>query len=154
MTSYPVLAAWAFAAGALIPVMASLNGRLARELGGAPAAAVVLFMVALLAMSALFFVLRQSVPAAAQFASAPGQLYLGGLVVAFYVISVTVLVPIFGVGNTILFAMTAQILMSAAMDHFGLFGAPLRPVSLMRLTGLALMLAGLFIAQISVARGT
>ncbi len=152
MTSYPVLAAWAFAAGALIPVMGSLNGRLARELGGAPAAAVVLFMVALVAMAGLFFVLRQSVPAAAQFSAAPGTLYLGGLIVAFYVISVTVLIPIFGVGNTILFAMTAQILMSAAMDHFGLFGAAIRPVSPMRLGGILLMLVGLFVAQISVTR--
>ena len=93
-------------------------------------------------------------PTLAQFGAAPGQLYLGGLIVAFYVISVTMLVPVFGVGNTILFAMTAQIVMSAAMDHFGLFGAAIRPVSLMRLSGLTLMLAGLFLAQVNVTKGS
>ena len=153
MTSYPALAAWAFAAGALIPVMGSLNGQLSRALGGAPAAATVLFTVARTAVMITFAILRQAVPSADQLASAPGQLYLGGLIVAFYVVSVTVLVPQFGVGNTILFAMTAQIFMSAAMDHFGLFGAAVRPVSLLRLSGLALMLAGLAIAQLSHTRG-
>ena len=71
---------------------------------------------------------------------------------AFYVFSVTVLVPKFGVGNTILFAMTAQIVTSAVMDQFGLFGAPIRPVNVMRLAGLGLMLAGLFLAQFAVSR--
>jgi bacterial/archaeal transporter family-2 protein len=152
MTSYPALAAWAFAAGALIPVMGSLNAGLSRALGGALAAATVLFIVALTAVVLTFAVLRQPIPDAAQLPAARSHLYLGGLIVAFYVVSVTILVPKFGVGNTILFAMTAQILSSAAMDHFGLFGAPLRPVSLMRLTGLGLMMAGLFLAQLSVAR--
>ncbi len=153
MTSYAALAAWAFAAGALIPVMGSLNAQLSRALGGAPAAATVLFAIALLAVMATFAILRQTAPSAAQLATAPGHLYFGGVIVAFYVVSVTVLVPQFGVGNTILFAMTAQIISSAAMDHFGLFGASVRPVSLIRLAGLGLMLGGLFIAQVSVARG-
>lgn len=152
--SYVALAAWAFAAGALIPVMGSLNAGLSRALGSAPAAATVLFVVALASMMALFLITRQQVPTASQFSLAPGHLFLGGLIVAFYVISVTVLVPIFGVGNTILFAMTAQIVMSAAMDHFGLFGAPIKPVSLTRLAGLILMLAGLALAQLNVARPT
>ena len=153
MTSYPALAAWAFAAGALIPVMGSLNGQLSRALGSAPAAATVLFTVALTAVMITIAVMRQAVPSAVQLASAPGQLYLGGLIVAFYVVSVTVLVPQFGVGNTILFAMIAQIFSSAAMDHFGLFGAMVRPVSVLRLSGLGLMLAGLIVAQLCVARG-
>jgi len=152
--SYLALAAWAFAAGALIPVMGSLNAGLSRSLGSAPAAATVLFVVALATMLTLFMATRQTVPSAAQFAATPSHLFLGGLIVAFYVISVTMLVPIFGVGNTILFAMTAQIVMSAAMDHFGLFGAPIKPVSITRLAGLILMLAGLALAQLSVQRPT
>ncbi len=152
--SYFALAAWAFAAGALIPVMGSLNAGLSRALGSAPAAAIVLFVVALTSMIALFIATRQPIPTASQFALTPGHLFLGGLIVAFYVISVTVLVPIFGVGNTILFAMTAQIIMSAVMDHYGLFGAPIKPVSLTRLAGLILMLVGLALAQLSISRPT
>lgn len=152
MSSYPVLAAWAFAAGALIPVMGSLNANLSRALGGAPNAMLVLFTVAVAASGLTVLLSPQSLPTVAQATSAPARLYLGGFIVAFYVFSVTVLVPQFGVGNTILFAMTAQIVTSALMDHYGLFGAPLRPVGLVRLAGIGLMLAGLFIAQASVTR--
>ena len=153
MNSYVVLAGWAFAAGALIPVMGGLNAQLSRAVGGAPAAAAILFSVALAAAATLCVATRQPWPTGSQLALAPAPLYLGGLIVAFYVLSVTILVPVFGIGNTILFAMTAQIVMSAAMDHFGLFGAPIRAVSSVRIAGLALMLAGLFLAQIGVTRG-
>ena len=152
MSSYVGLAAWAFAAGALIPVMGALNAGLSRALGSAPVAALVLFAVAFCGVAALCLATRQALPTAEAFAAAPARVYLGGLVIAFYVLSVTMLIPVFGVGNTILFAMVAQILMSAAMDTFGLFGAPLRPLTLMRVGGLALMLSGLVITQWSVSR--
>lgn len=73
----------------------------------------------------------------------------GGLIVAFYVLSVTLLAPRFGIGNAILFVMVAQIFTSAAIDHFGLFGAILRPVSLLRAGGLAVLLLGLVISQVA-----
>ncbi len=154
MTSYLGLAAWAFAAGALIPVMGAMNAGLSRALGDAPLAALVLFAVAFCAVAAVCLVLRPTVPAADAFAAAPGRVYFGGLIVAFYVLSVTMLIPVFGVGNTILFAMIAQILMSAVMDTFGLFGAPVRPLSLMRTGGVLLMLVGLVVTQLSVSRGS
>jgi len=149
MSSYFALAAWAFAAGALIPVMGTLNAGLARSLGSAPVAAVVLFAIALAGTTLVCLLARQSLPDAAAFAAPPRTVYLGGLIVAFYVVSVTLLIPMFGVGNTIMFAMTAQIVLSAVMDQIGLFGAPLRPVSVIRLIGIALMLAGLFLTQFS-----
>jgi bacterial/archaeal transporter family-2 protein len=153
MNSYPALAAWAFAAGALIPVMGILNAGLGRVLGSAPLAGVVLFVVALAAAVLVTLVSRPTMPILADMSTAPIRLCFGGLIVAFYVLSVTILVPRFGVGNTILFAMTAQIFSSAAIDHFGLFGAQIRPVGVLRSAGLLLMIAGLFIAQLSVTRG-
>ena len=71
----------------------------------------------------------------------------GGLIVAFYVVSATLVAPRFGVGNLILFAMVAQIVFSAAIDHYGLLGVPVRPVSVVRIGGLLLMTAGLVITQ-------
>lgn len=76
----------------------------------------------------------------------------GGSIVAFYVLSITVLAPAFGVGNAILFVMTAQVFTSAAIDHFGLFGAPSLPVTAMRAIGLLILLAGLAISQLANGR--
>jgi bacterial/archaeal transporter family-2 protein len=152
MSNFAINAIWAFAAGALIPVMGSLNAGLSRSLGSATVAAVVLFAVALSATLVVFLASRDGLPTAAGIANAPALTFAGGLIVAFYVLSVTVLVPRFGVGNTILFAMTAQIVTSAVIDHAGLFGAPVRPVNAMRVAGLGLMICGLILAQVGATR--
>ena len=142
--------AWAALAGSGIPVMAALNGALGRTLGSAPAAVVVLFAVGLVASSAVV-VAGGNAGALARLPQAAPQLFAGGLIVAFYIFSVTTLAPRYGVGNVILFVMVAQIFTSAAIDHFGLFGATTRPVEWVRASGLLLMLVGLAIAQLAPA---
>jgi transporter family-2 protein len=78
--------------------------------------------------------------------------FVGGLIVGFYILSITMLAPRFGVGTAILFVMTAQIVTSAGIDHAGLFGATVRPLTLLRLGGLVLLLAGLAITQLATVR--
>lgn len=142
------LALWAFVAGAGIPIMASLNGALARVVGSTPAAAVVLFALGLLVS---FGVLLASgtLPSAAAWQQVPPQAYSGGLIVAFYILSVTFLTPRFGVGNTILFVMVAQIITSSLIDHFGVLGAVQRPLQPLRIIGLVILLVGLAVTQLS-----
>jgi bacterial/archaeal transporter family-2 protein len=82
------------------------------------------------------------------FRVAPQQ-YAGGLIVGFYVLSITFLAPRFGVGNAILFVVTAQLLTSALIDHFALAGATLRPLTTMRALGLLVVITGVVITQIS-----
>lgn len=74
--------------------------------------------------------------------------YLGGFVVAFYVVSATVLAPRMGVGNFIVCAVCAQIVSAVIIDHFGLFGAALRPIDVVRAAGVALLLAGVVLTQL------
>lgn len=143
------LALWAAAAGALIPVMAVLNARLGRTLGEPAHAAVVLFAVGFACAVLASLLVIGRLPDVSRLAAASPIDLAGGTIVAFYVLSITTLAPRLGVGNAILFAVAAQILTSAAIDQFGLFGAAVRPVSLARLGGLALLIAGLTIAQLS-----
>jgi transporter family-2 protein len=75
--------------------------------------------------------------------------YLAGLVVAFYVISATVLAGKIGVANFIVMAVSGQIIFSLLIDHFGLFGAPIRPVNLLQLGGASMLLGGLVITQLA-----
>jgi transporter family-2 protein len=69
--------------------------------------------------------------------------------VGFYVLSITFVAPRFGVGNAILFAVAAQLVTSAVIDHFALAGAALRPVTPMRLVGLLIVIVGVVITQLS-----
>jgi bacterial/archaeal transporter family-2 protein len=142
-------ALWAFAAGALIPLMAVLNAGVARAAGGQVQATVILFAVGLLASLLLATTMAVRVSDLHLLARLAPYQYAGGLIVGFYVLSITFLAPRFGVGNAILFAVTAQLVTSALIDHFSLAGASLRPLTMMRVVGLLIVIAGVVITQLS-----
>jgi transporter family-2 protein len=142
-------AGWAFAAGALIPLMAILNAGLARAAGGTIQAAVLLFATGLISSLVLAATTKTNMPAIQTLVRIAPSQYAGGIIVGFYILSITYLAPRFGVGNAILFAVTAQLLTSAFIDHFALAGATLRPLTTMRAVGLFIVIAGVFVTQIS-----
>ena len=142
-------ALWAFAAGALIPLMGILNAGLARGTGGPVPATVLLFATALAASLGLALVTMTRFPTLETLQRIPVSQYTGGLIVGFYVVSITFLAPRFGIGNAILFAVTAQLITAAAIDHFALAGAVGRPLNAVRVVGLAIVVAGVVITQLS-----
>ncbi len=147
MTVY--YACWAFAAGALIPLMAILNAGLARTAGGHVQATVILFATGLIASLLLAVITAVRLPDLPLLIRVAPQYYAGGVIVGFYILSITFLAPRFGVGNAILFAVTAQLITSALIDHYALAGATLRPLTTMRSVGLLIVIAGVVITQIS-----
>lgn len=132
-------------AGMGIPLLAALNAALGQLIGSPAAAAVVLFLVALCATGIV--ALFTGITAVAAVPAAPKHLLLGGVFVAFYVLSITYIAPHFGVGNAIFFVLIGQLISAAAIDHFGLFGAHVSPLNLTRSAGLALMALGVWVTQ-------
>lgn len=135
------------AAGVGIPVLAALNARLGANIGGPAAAATVLFAVAFATAAAAMLLTGPG--ALARVAGQPPHLFLAGLLIAFYVLSITWIAPRFGIGNAVLCVLMGQMLSAAAIDHFGLFGARIVPLSGLRVAGLLTMSAGLAIVQIA-----
>ncbi|MCW8842526.1 MAG: DMT family transporter [Rhodobacteraceae bacterium] len=146
MSPTSIYAATMLAAGIGIPILAALNAALGQRLGAPVAASTILFLVALTATVITLF-LTGSAPALAKAAGAPKHLFLAGLLVAFYVLSITFVAPHFGVGNAVFFVLLGQLISAAAIDHFGLFGAQVSPLSLARTGGIALMAAGVWLTQ-------
>jgi transporter family-2 protein len=142
-------AIWAYAAGALIPLMALLNAGIARTTGGQIQATVILFAIGLIASLLLALIMTVRLPDFHTLLRIAPQQYAGGVIVGFYVLSITYLAPRFGIGNAILFAVTAQLITSALMDHFALAGAALRPLTMMRAVGLLTVIIGVVVTQIS-----
>lgn len=132
-------------AGIGVPLLAALNAALGTRLGSPAAAATVLFVVAL--VSSTLVALATGSEAFRAIANAPKHLFLGGVLIAFYVLSITFVAPRFGVGNAVFFVLLGQLMSAAAIDHFGLFGAQVTPVTATRLLGIALMAAGVFVTQ-------
>ncbi|MEM7073862.1 MAG: DMT family transporter [Pseudomonadota bacterium] len=132
-------------AGIGVPMLAALNAALGVRLGSPVAAAVVLFCIATLAALAVLVV---SKPAAILgVMAAPRHLLLGGVLIAFYVLTITFVAPRFGVGNAVFFVLLGQLMSAALIDQFGLFGNPVSPLTPTRLAGIAMMAAGVFVTQ-------
>ena len=132
-------------AGIGVPVLAALNARLGANLGAPATAAAVLFAVALAA--ALVVATLTGWTGAGRLAQQPPHLFAAGLLVAFYVLSITYVAPSFGVGNAVFVVLLGQLLSSAVIDQFGLFGARPAPLDARRALGLALMAVGVLLAR-------
>lgn len=145
MTGHALLAAGlCLVAGIGIPVMAALNSDLGSRIGIAASAAC-LFVVAF-SCAAGVLLLQGGVKVQSLFAP-PGYLFLGGALVAFYVLTITTQAPKLGVATAVMIVLLGQIFSAAVIDHFGLLNAPRHPVTPVRLLGIVLMVAGIILAR-------
>lgn len=142
----PAFATIMLLTGVGIPILAALNSGLGGRLGSPMAASVILFGVALL-IAVTGTIITGTMGDVRLSADIPFHFYLGGIFVAFYVIAVTFIAPHFGVGNAIFFVLVGQLVSAATIDHFGLFGAAQFPVDTKRIAGIALMVAGVYLAR-------
>jgi transporter family-2 protein len=133
------------ATGIGIPVMAALSSTLGTKYGSPAFAASVLFLVALSISVISLFAIEGGLKSLPKI-SLPFYFYLGGIFVAFYVLSVTWVAPKFGIGNAVAFVLLGQLISMAAIDQFGLLGAQMHTITLQRAIGLILMSAGVFLA--------
>ena len=140
---------WALLAGAFIPLIGILNARVGRALGEPIYATVIVFFIAILIALLVSVVFGKSSLATQNLQNLAPFDFGAGLIVAFYVISATVLAPKIGVANFIVMAVSSQILFSLVIDHYGLFGAPVKPVSVTQLFGAVLLLIGLATTQLA-----
>lgn len=137
----------AVCAGLGITLQTTLNGQLAKGVGGDSVAAALFSFTAGTLCLGLFSMMRGGI--LTSLAAVPMQPWwslLGGLLGAGALLSYVVLAPKIGLSALLGLAIAGQITSSLAIDHFGLLGAVERPVSLSKLGGSLVMVAGLGIA--------
>ena len=131
-------------AGIGIPTMATLNGVLGGRLQSTSLATAIALALAFSVVT-VYLLITEGFPKQGFATELPFYFYLGGLCVAFYVISVTWIVPRFGVSNAIAFALLGQLIAMSLIDHFGLFGATQYSITSKRTIGLVLMAMGIYL---------
>lgn len=137
----------ALAAGVLLPVQAGLNAQLRSALGSPIAAALVSFLVGTAGLSTIALLLRTPLPLGrAWAATSPGQ-WSGGLIGAVYVLAAIVLAPRLGAATLIAAVVAGQMITSLVLDQYGLVGFPVHSMTLVRLLGAALVIAGVILIQ-------
>ena len=135
--------------GILIPIMAALSGALGRTLDNPWVAAAIVSLGGFATVLAFILLTGSTHISWDALKHAKPMQLLAGVGFAFYLLSITWVGPRFGIGNAIMFVLAGQIISSALIDHFGLFGAPHKPIDLLRAAGLVIMAGGIVIAQIA-----
>ncbi|WP_020184638.1 DMT family transporter [Methylopila sp. 73B] len=137
------------AVGAGVALQSIVNSGLAQRLGSPVAASAVSFWVGTIALTTAAVAMGVVGPA---FASARdvalGWWIGGGLLGAAFIVVVTLSVPKLGVAATIAFVIAGQLLCAALLDHFGVFGVPVQPLSFLRLVGIATLFVGALLVRL------
>ena len=130
------------AAGALTSVEAGANAKLTNALGGPWWAAILFSLISLGLLMVGAVVLAGPFPSA-QVAQVPWWGWLGGAISAVYILSMLIAPGQLGSGLFTGLTVTAAVIASIALDHFGLVGFKQHTAGIGRLIGAVLMIAGI-----------
>ncbi len=133
-------------AGGATALQAPTNARLMSAVGSPVNAAFVSFAIGTAALGIIAMIL-QARPDVVAARGLPWYAWIGGLYGAIFVVAAAWGVPRLGVALTITLMVAGQLLISIVLDHFGAFGTPQHPISLGRVAGIALVLAGVLMVR-------
>ena len=140
--------ALAFAIGCAIPLQAAINNQLKGHLEQSTIlAALVSFTVGTIALAVVALATGQRVIALGNLAEARAWQLTGGLLGALFVFGTTLLAPKIGVARMMALIIAGQVLVSILMDRGGWLGLPVRDVSVTRVAGAILVVAGVVLVN-------
>ena len=132
----------ALAAGAVLPMQAAVNAQLRYVVGSSLLAALVSFGVGTAALLLYAAFARLPLPDGRAALQAPWWAWSGGLLGAFYVLTAILVAPRLGTAALMGLALSGQLIAALVLDHYGLLGLSVHPLSLWRVVGTILLLAG------------
>lgn len=128
--------------GALQTCGAAMNAQLNHSLANKWLACTVSFALITAFFMCIFAMFPSPLPSAGALAAMPWWAPIGGLVGAVQVYAGLTLVNKVGAGPFVGITVTAALITSLLVDHFGWFHMPSHAISLGRMVGAALMIAG------------
>lgn len=137
----------ALLAGAMMPTQAATNNKMAAFVDSPILAAFVSFLVGTVAL--FIYMLLSGVPLMnlSGVKDAPAIAWAGGLLGAFFVAAAVTLVPKLGVAMTFSLIIAGQMVVTLVIDHFGLLGIEVKPISWQRLAGILLITGGVVLIR-------
>ena len=136
-------------AGSFIAIQAPINAELSRGLGLPTAASGASFLAGAMVLATISLITaRVQGISIAWSVPAPWLFVAGGCLGAAYVTSALILIPRLGTAATMAFVVSGQLLAGMAIDRIGVFGIAVREISLGRVAGAVLLLAGALMIRI------
>lgn len=137
----------ALVAGMMAPIQAGLNGKMGRAIESPVYAALISFAVGTLVLFGYALATRVEFTNIRQAANTHWSVWSAGFLGAFYVTAAIILTPKLGAALTFGLVVAGQLVMAVLMDHFGLLGVSVHPLSWQRLAGIALITAGVVVIR-------
>ncbi len=138
--------ALALLSGAFLPIQAGLNAKLGKAAESPVYASMLSFAVGTLGLITYILITKQSMSWAGV-REAPAHVWLGGLLGAFYVTVIILVFPKLGPGLTFGLVVAGQMIISILLEHFNILVAQQNSISLMKLLGVLLVVAGVIIIR-------
>ena len=137
----------AIASGAANPFQSGTNAELNKQLGQPLWAGIYVYLSGLAGLLLLQLFLRQPLPGTDRITSAHPWAWFGGLISIASTMAGLMLAQKLGSGVFTGLTLTASVLTSVALDHFGLIGFKQHTASPMRLAGCALLVGGIWMVS-------
>ena len=131
--------------GIISAIYLPMNSSVSRHLGSPLTATITFYSVALVTSVALFLIYGER-DTLGRLGQVPAWLYLTGFVSAFIVLALTFLIPRIGARQLVVVSVAGQILMVMLVSHFGILESPQDPITLKKIAGAALLVAGVTVS--------
>jgi transporter family-2 protein len=142
-----LLILFAVAAGAGVAGQAVINSRLRFVLGAPVWAATAQFVVGLAMLVLIAALSRQPLPASGDIARAPWWMWTGGVFGAMFILMAVIVTPALGAALMLASSIVGQLGAALVIDHYGLFGATVIPISGTRVVGVVLLALGVILIR-------
>lgn len=136
---------FAFLCGISNSTQSGVNAELRKSINNPIFAAIISFTVGLLTLILVTPFFKETMPTIATLKSVEWWKFSGGILGAFFVTTVIMSVQKIGSANMICLIVAGQLLTAMLLDHFGLLGFKLHPVSGLRIAGGLLIMAGVYL---------
>ena len=90
---------------------------------------------------------RQAIPTAADIARAPWWMWTGGFFGATFILMAVVATPVLGAALMLASSIVGQLAAALVIDHYGLFGATVMPISPTRIVGVVFLALGVILIR-------
>jgi len=146
MQSRFLLIAMALALGAVLPMQAAINARLAKISGDPVMAAFISFAVGTIALL-FFLVVTGQFKLGFISSQPPWWIWTGGLLGTFFVAGIVVLLPRLGVVLSFSLVLAGQMFAAILFDQFGWLGIAVKEISVGKIIGSILLIIGVILIR-------
>ena len=135
---------FAILCGVANSIQSGVNAELRKSIQNPIYSAIISFCIGLITLILITPFFKEPIPSLASLKSVAWWKWTGGLLGAFFVTTVILSIQKIGSANMLALIVAGQLITAMTLDHFGLLGFKVHPISLMRIIGGIVTVIGVY----------